>query len=82
MEFKMAKFIKSEFQFHGGYLTYGSDRKFVARFKYRLGVKRSDFQKFLIKNMDVETYFSAYAAGETPLHIVERFGFDWRASIG
>jgi hypothetical protein len=76
----MAKFVKSNFEFHGGYLTY--DRKFVARFKYRLGVKRADFTKFLIKNMDVETYFSALEAGQTPLDTLISHGFDWRASVG
>jgi hypothetical protein len=78
----MAKFERKEFQFHGGYLTYGVDRKFVARFKYSRGVKRSDFTKFLIKNIDVESYFSALDGGETPLSILERNGFDWRASVG
>lgn len=31
----MTKFIKAEFNTSGEYLTYGQDRKFVARFKHR-----------------------------------------------
>lgn len=52
----MTKFDKALFQYGGGYLTYGPNRKFVARFKYRGGDK-AGFQAFLIKNFTVEEYF-------------------------
>jgi len=47
-------FDKKQFNFSGGYLTYGADRRFVARFK-RGGM--ADFKKFLIANYSVEKYF-------------------------
>lgn len=50
----MSKFIKEEFNFDGMYLTYGADRRFVARFK-RGGM--GDFKRFLIKNFTVDQYF-------------------------
>ena len=58
----MTKFNKESFDYFGGYLTYGPDRKFVARFKYRK-TDRASFQAFLIKNFTVEEYF---ALRETP----------------
>ena len=70
----MAKFIKEEFNFYGMYLTYGQDRKFVARFKYAKDGKGS-FVTFLIKNFTVEEYFDRHAAGEAPLSILESKGY-------
>ena len=69
----MNKFIKENFNYDGMYLTYGSDRKFVARFKY---VKFAGaFKSFLIKNFNVDEYFDAYASGQSPLDILEAKGF-------
>jgi hypothetical protein len=75
----MTKFIKENFDFQGGYLTYGSDRRFVARFKW-LRKQASDagtFRTFLIKNFTVEEYFTAYDEGRgmTPLKILEAKGY-------
>lgn len=69
----MTKFTKDLFNYDGMYLTYGSDRKFVARFKY---VKFAGaFKSFLIKNFGTEEYFDAYANGTSPLDILEAKGF-------
>lgn len=64
------KFDKTQFNFDGMYLTYGPDRKFVARFK-RGGM--GSFKSFLIKNFTVEEYFSSDK--ETPLAILESKGY-------
>lgn len=70
----MTAFVKSAFNFHGGYLTYGNDRRFVARFKYTAR-DRAGFQSFLIKNFSVEEYFAAYDAGVAPARILEAKGY-------
>lgn len=70
----MTKFIKTEFNADGEYVTYGPDRKFVARFKYQRGGKGS-FITFLIKNFTVEEYFAQYDSGVTPLEILESKGY-------
>ena len=54
------------------YVTYGDDRKFVARFK-RGG--KASFISFLIKNFTVEEYFARIDAGEAPLTILESKGY-------
>lgn len=59
----MTKFNREDFNYHGGYLTYGSDRKFVARFKYAARDK-ARFVTFLIKNFSVEEYFAAREAAD------------------
>jgi len=70
----MTKFVKENFTNSGGYVTYGEDRKFVARFKYaRDGV--SSFIAFLIKNFTVEEYFAQMDKGLAPLQIVEFKGY-------
>jgi hypothetical protein len=77
----MTKFNKDQFDFHGGYLTYGSERKFVARFK-RGGM--AHFRAFLVKHFTVEEYFTLMetknpesSIGNTfaPLEILERKGY-------
>jgi hypothetical protein len=50
-------FSKQSFQYHGGYLTYGSDRKFVARFKHRGPVGKADFIRLLSKYYTPEVWF-------------------------
>ena len=52
----MTQFDKANFNFHGGYLTYGTEGRFVARFKYNAS-KRNKFINFLTKNFTVEEYF-------------------------
>ena len=73
----MTKFIKSEFNFHGGFLTYGSDRKFVARFKHRGPHTKAKFLKELIANHTVEGYFAEIDAGKAPLAILRDANEDW-----
>lgn len=69
----MDKFIKENFNYDGMYLTYGPDRRFVARFKY---IKFcASFKSFLIKNFTTSEYFSAYDSGTSPLDILESKGF-------
>lgn len=75
----MTKFEKSQFNYHGGYLTYGPDRKFVARFKHVAG-NRAGFTKFLIKHFTVEEYFAAREANvndgsNAPACILEAKGY-------
>ncbi len=73
----MTAFTKTNFEYANGYLFYntGTERKFVARFKYRGPVTNAKFQAVLIKHYSVETYFArlggAYnAQGEAPLQIL------------
>jgi hypothetical protein len=52
------KFQKELFNYHGGYLTYGPENKFIARFKYRgVGPKKSDYIRLLIKYYTQEDWF-------------------------
>lgn len=68
------KFQREAFDYHGGYLTYGADRKFVARFKYRGPVKKSDFVRLLSKYYTVEDYF-ARLKDRAPLQILMDDGY-------
>jgi hypothetical protein len=65
-------FIKSGFDFWGGYLS--CNGKFVVRFKY-MASRRSKFQAFLIKNFTVDEYFTRLDAGETPMDILKSKGY-------
>ena len=76
----MTKFAKSEFSFHGGYLTYGADRKFVARFKHRGPFTKAKFLKELIANHTVESYFEALKE-KAPLAILRDANEDWYYGI-
>ena len=68
-------FVRKEFQYWGGYLTYGPERKFVGRFKHQGSKSANAFARFLVKNFTVEEYFSAREAGHTPLGLLEAKGF-------
>ena len=63
------KFQREMFDYHGGYLTYGAERKFVARFKHRGPVKKADFVRLLCKYYDTESYFNRIAKDEAPLQV-------------
>lgn len=76
----MTKFIKSEFNFDGMYLTYGADRKFVARFKHRGPFTKAKFLKELISNHTVEGYFSALK-DKAPIAILRDANEDWYYGI-
>jgi len=67
------KFQKDQFNYHGGYLTYGSDRKFVARFKHRGPVGKSDFIRLLTKYYTQESYFNR--GDRAPLQILMDDGY-------
>ena len=77
----MTAFIKSNFEYSGGYLHYNTsdgERKFVARFK-RGPITKAKFQAALIKHYSIETYFArlggAYnAQGEAPMQILMNDG--------
>jgi len=66
------KFQKEKFVYSSGYLSY--EGKFVARFKYTRSAGLT-FQTFLIKNFEVEEYFSRLDAGEAPLPIAQSKGY-------
>lgn len=73
----MTKFDKDQFNYFGGYLTYGQypERpKFIARFKYSSRDK-AGFLTFLIRNFTVEEYLGRIEAGETPVGILESKGY-------
>ena len=54
---EMKRFVKDEFEYFGGYLRYGPERKFVARFKYRGPITRAKFTAALVKHYDPDSYF-------------------------
>jgi hypothetical protein len=62
------------FNYHGGYLTYGLDNKFVARFKHKGGVGKADFVRLLTKYYTVQDYF-ARLADRAPLQILMDDGY-------
>lgn len=69
----MTKFEKAGFNFDGMYLTYGEDRRFVARFK-RGGM--ASFKSFLVKNFTVEQYFYfTETLRHPPLTVLELKGY-------
>lgn len=77
----MTAFVKSNFEYHGGYLHYntGTERKFVARFKRRGPITKAKFQAALIKHYSVEAYFARLAGpynpyGEVPFQIMMNDG--------
>ena len=69
-------FIKENFSYSGGYLTYddGVDRHFIARFKYVPKSSATKFMNFLIKNYTCEEYLER-ADKEAPLKILESKGY-------
>ena len=71
-ETDMTQFVNKDFNYDGMYLTYGEDRRFVARFKYGGMVA---FKKFLRENFTVEEYFDYMDCGIAPLKILETKGY-------
>ena len=51
-------FKRDQFNYNGGYLTYGPKNEFIARFKNRGPVKKSDFVRLLCKHYFVEDYLN------------------------
>lgn len=77
----MTKFNKALINKEGEYITYGADRKFVARFKHRGPFTKAKFLKELIANHTVEGYFAALAEGKAPLAILRDANEDWYYGI-
>jgi hypothetical protein len=68
----MTKFERSGFQYHAGYLTYKGH--FIARFKYRGAIKKSDYIKILCKHYTLEDW-TAKLKTNPPLMILRNDGF-------
>jgi len=69
-------FIKENFSYSGGYLTYtdSDDRHFIARFKYVPKSSAMKFKNFLIKHFSKEEYLKRVKT-EAPLKILESKGY-------
>ena len=69
-------FIKENFSYSGGYLTYtdSDDRHFIARFKYVPKSSAMKFKNFLIKHFSKEEYLKRVKT-EAPLTILESKGY-------
>ena len=73
----MTKFNKALINKDGEFVTYGADRKFIARFKHRGPFTKAKFLKELIANHTVESYFAGLEAGKAPLTILREANEDW-----
>ena len=73
----MVKFNKALIDKAGEYVTYGPDRKFIARFKHRGPFTKAEFLKELVANHTVEGYFAELEAGKAPLAILRDANEDW-----
>lgn len=77
-KYTMTKFNKALINKDCGmYVTYGEDRKFIARFKHRGPFTKAKFIKELVANHTVEDYFAKIEAGEAPLAILRNANPDW-----
>lgn len=70
----MTAFVKDQFHWDGMYLTYGPDRRFVARFKHRTS-DRHTWITFMLKHFTVEEWFAAREWQVTPLKLMESRGY-------
>lgn len=77
----MSKFNKSLINKDGEYVTYGTDRKFIARFKHKGPFTKAKFIKELIANHSVEGYFAEIEAGKAPITILRDANEDWYYNI-
>jgi hypothetical protein len=69
--FDELKFTKENLIKDGMYLLFGTEGKFVARFKYRSNpFGMSEFRKELIANHTPASYFKALNNGKAPLDIL------------
>jgi len=75
----MTRFNKSDFNYHGGYLTYKGT--FIARFKHRGPITKAKFLKELILNHTVESYTNAYLFGYAPVAILRDKNPAWYEKI-
>ena len=77
----MSKFNKSLINKDGEYVTYGEDRKFIARFKHKGPFTKAKFLKELIANHTVEGYFAELSSGKAPLAILRDANEEWYYNI-
>ena len=77
----MTAFAKKNFKFDGMYLTYGEERKFVARFKHKGPITKAKFLKKLISDFSVEEYFAELEGGKAPLAILRDRDVNWFYAI-
>lgn len=78
-------FKKQNLIWDGMYLTYNltgnlgdlTDRRFVARFKYKGVVSKAQFVKQLVTNHTPEEYFAKLHAGMAPLDILRQADPSW-----
>lgn len=76
------KFSKENLIKDGMYLLFGAERKFVARFKYRLSpFTMAQFRKELIANHTPASYFGAMESGKSPLVILKEANPLWYSQI-
>jgi hypothetical protein len=76
-------FTKTNLKKDGDYLyycpegcsPYASEARFVARFKYAAKSSIGPFATCLRKNITAEDFFARIDSGDSPLDIVESFGF-------
>lgn len=67
-------FKRDQFNYSGGFLTYGPKREFIARFKHRGPVNKSDYVRILCKHYFVEDYL-ARLKDRAPLQILIDDGY-------
>jgi hypothetical protein len=77
----MSRFVNAQINKRGEYVTYGADRKFIARFKHRGPITKAKFLRELVANHTVESYFAALDAGKAPLAILRDANPDWYYGI-
>jgi hypothetical protein len=77
----MSRFVNAQINKEGEYVTYGADRKFIARFKHRGPITKAKFLRELVANHTVESYFAALDAGKAPLAILRDANPDWYYGI-
>jgi hypothetical protein len=69
---RQMKFERSGFEYHGGYLTYQGN--FIARFKHRGAVKKSEYIKILCKHYTLEDWVEKLKSNP-PLTILHNDGY-------
>lgn len=70
----MTSFVKKDFDTRGEYMTYGEDRKFVARFKHGGPFTKARLIRSLCKFYTTEEYFTRLANNEAPFKILMNDG--------
>ena len=77
----MNTFTKDNLHREGQYLLFGSDRKFIARFKHGGPFTMTKFRKELIASHTPESYFREYDRGVAPLNILKEANPSWYEGI-